>query len=315
MQLALGAMILLGVVSLVQSKIPQLSIAWLAGVLGLLALNLIAAIISKPQFRRQASLLIFHVCLLAIVLLSAWGVLTRFQGTIEIVEGAAFDADGIMSAEQGPWHKMRLNDVVFSQGPVEVKYGPRLVRDQTKSTLNIFADGATRPIQIGDTRSYRSLGYRFVTTSNKGYAVLLTWIDENGTRVSGAVHMPSFPALEWKQQNQWQTPPGQVLQLKLMPDSPPLDQAWTMTGAGTNRILEVAHNDRYETLHPGDTMALEGGTLIYDEMRMWIGYRIDYNIVLPWAFFASVTGILALAWHFWINGPRASGVTADRGSG
>ena len=103
------------------SQWPDESIPWLVLPLSLLAVNLFAALLVRHAFRQQAALLLFHVGLLAVLMLVAAGVLLRFDGSVEVVEGTAFDAANVTVRGGGWLHPNRLDRVQFAQGPLEVR--------------------------------------------------------------------------------------------------------------------------------------------------------------------------------------------------
>ena len=301
LRLTLFGMSVLGAAALISYRLPDLPPTWLAAPLTLLAMNLLAALIARPQFRRQGGLLVFHLCLLAIIVLAAAGLMTRLQARVELVEGQTFDAASVITVRQGPWHPWRLDRVHFEQGAIQVDYGPNLIRGRTRSELTI-ADGARGPIRVrvGDTRPLSVDGYRFGTTFNKGYAILLTWHGAGGEVVTGAVHMPAYPLLEWNQRNRWVSPQDQTLELELELAEPARDRAWTLSsdGARGRLLARVADGDAI-ALEPGAVLPLTGGVVRFDGLRLWMGYRIDYNPILPWLFSAALVGVAGLAWHFW----------------
>ena len=54
---------------------------------------------------------------------------------------------------------------------------------------------------------------------------------------------------------------------------------------------------RFE-LAPGERVALTGGTLVYEGLRSWMGYRVTHDWTLPWLLAAALLAALALAWHY-----------------
>jgi cytochrome c biogenesis protein len=57
-------------------------------------------------------------------------------------------------------------------------------------------------------------------------------------------------------------------------------------------------------------MVLPGGTLRYDGLRSWMGYRASRDPTLPWLLAAALLAAGALAWHytqrFFFDGARAA---------
>jgi cytochrome c biogenesis protein len=301
LRLTLVGMVLLAVLALASYTSASLPSFWLVLPLALLALNLAAAILSNPRFRRQGGLLVFHLCLLVIVMLAGIGLMTRLDGRVEITEGQAFDPATVEIISRGPWHPWRMDRVAFTQSRIRVDYAPALIRRQTRSeVLTPDATGRLRAITFGDNHALTAAGYRFVSTSNKGLVAIITWLDDSGRSVTGAVHLPSYPLLEWKQSNEWVTPRGQAVQIELeLPERPPQDQAWTLTSHNLRARIVVKTVEHEPMLDVGQSVNLNGGALRFDEVRLWMGYRIDYNPTLPWLFAAALIGIIALAWHFW----------------
>lgn len=300
LRLTLLGIAALMVIAFVVNRFEGVSSAWLTVVLACLALNLVCAILDRPQFRRQPALLVFHLSLLAILVLSALGLMVRMQGRVEVVEGQAFDASRVETVAVGPWHRRRLERIGFEQGRIEVAYNPDLVRGRTRSEVRTWAGQSSTLSSVGDTRPLVLEGYRFLTTSNKGYAVLLTWESPDAMRLTGAVHMPSYPLYEWKQRNHWIAPSGERLEIELVLPAVERERPWTLRTVAQDAALDVSvPNVGARVLRVGDELPLKAGTLRFDGVRLWMGYRIEFNPVLPWLFAASVVGVSGLAWHFW----------------
>ena len=104
LRLTLLGMLGLALTVLATYRDPELATAWVALPLGVLAVNLLAALLVNPRFRTQAGLLVFHLCLLAVVVLSAVGLMTRFEGRLELTEGQAFTPGAVEIVSRGPWH-------------------------------------------------------------------------------------------------------------------------------------------------------------------------------------------------------------------
>lgn len=282
------------------SQWPEAALAWVVLPLSVLAANLFAALIVRHAFRHQAALLMFHVGLLAVLMLVAAGVLLRFEGSVELVEGEAFDAGGVTARGTGWLHPDRLERVDFTQGPLEVHYRSGLQRDTTHSRVVMGRqdDGAIQR-DFGDREGFTAQGYRFMTTFNKGYSVLVLWRDTAGRESLGAVNFPSYPEFDWKQANDWVTPAGETLTLELqLAQRVPEDSPWTLSSRGVRYEVGVAGGGRTrETIGPGQPIAVAGGEIEIVDLRLWMGYRIDYNPLLPWLLTAAFLSLGALAVH------------------
>lgn len=276
------------------------SVLWIALPLLVLAINLLAAIVYNPRIRQNSGLLMFHICLLALAVLAALGQLTSMKGRVEIVQGQSFNSEQMTIVKQGPWHSIAsLQKISFEQGDIVVEYTSGLRRGKTKSQL--LADNGT--MVVGDNIGFKDAGYRFYTTSNKGYAAMLAWHGEDGQRIHGAIHFPSFPLYDWKQENQWITPTGQSLNMTFI-GSKQHDPAnsWQLDNRMANGSLHIEQtNGVQQTLTAGQRMQLDGGELEFAAVHLWMGYSIFYNPWLAWFFAAAIVGVLGLAWHFYLK--------------
>jgi len=305
LKLALAGMLLLLLLILYDLKIASLSPVWMALCLALLCLNLLTVVVVRPQFRRQPGLLMFHLCLAAVAGLAALQSLVIFDARIEQAENQPFDVENVEIITRGPWHAGQLDEVRFRQGMVKVDYRPGLRRGQTHSTIYHQQAGVQKPTIFGDTISYQAKGYRFVTTPNKGYVLTLTWMDNNGERISGSIHMPSYPVQEWDQRQQWQTPAGETVTLMLELPPVPAAVAWQLSSDNFDGHVLLVRPDGSELeLAMNTAVKLAGGSLELAGVGLWIGYRVEYNPLLPWLFASAALGVAALGWHFWRNPPR-----------
>jgi cytochrome c biogenesis protein len=273
---------------------------WIVPPLVVLALNLCAAIMVNRRIRGSPGLIAFHVALLAICLLAGAGILTRMHGRVEVVEGTAFDPSEVQIVEQGIWRNVDVPRSAFVQGPVEVDFTSGLLRQHTRSSVAVPLDGGMPESELSDTHPLKIAGYRFSPTSNKGYALLLTWRDDAGGETTGAVHMPSFPALEWKQEQGWRTPAGEDVLFTLKPPLRPAGEAsWTLRGDGAAAEVAVILQDRPTILRPGEWQRLRGGALRLESVRLWLGYRIDREPLIGWMLLVAILGIAGLSLHFY----------------
>jgi cytochrome c biogenesis protein len=274
--------------------------------LGLLTLNLAAAAVMRPVFRSQLPLLVAHLALAALVLLAGFGRLSALQGRVEVTQGVEFDGR-LLDVQAGPLHRPRLEQAKFINEGFEIEYAPGLKRGRTRNAVRwTDAQGRVRRAVIGDHEPLVLAGYRFYTTPNKGYAPVFTWRTGAGD-VQGAVHLPSYPAHRLRQARAWTLPDETAVWVMLKTEETVIDPEKPAAFAlprDRDVVLRIG-DDRLE-LTPGDRVALPGGTLIYEGLRTWMGYRVYYDPMLPWMLVASVLAALALAVHFALKFKRQS---------
>lgn len=269
--------------------------------LALMSLNLIAAVATHPAFRRPSALLIFHLGLIALVLLVGMGRLTYLRGQVELSEGEEF-AGQLTGVDAGPWHWSSLDQVHFVNQGFRIGYSPGLQRNATRNTVSYTdSDGKEHSMEIGDQTPLISHGYRFYTTPNKGFAPTFLWYPSGGEPMLGTVHLPSYPLNEYKQARDWKLPGTDI-------------RLWTMlqfeeTIIDPNAVSEfhlpnkhkviVRVGDQRHELQPGQAINLPQGRLVYDSLRTWMGYTVFYDWTIHWLLVACMVTVGALGWHFW----------------
>jgi len=294
----LAAMALLAAVVLVRPGAWPLAVA-----IGLLAANLLAALVVHPKLRRQLPLLVAHLALLALVALVAIGRLTALDGRFELTQGVAFDGR-LLDRASGPLYDEALARLAFRHEGFEIEYAPGRNRGPTRNRVVWHdADGREQRSVIGDHRPLVLEGHRFYTSPNKGFAPLLRWVPERGEPVLGAVHLPSFPLLELQQSREWSLPgadgKGRAVWVMLQFDDKLIDPATAARfRLPDDHRLVVRVGDARHVLAPGESMVLPGGTLAYQGLSTWMGYRVTYDPTLPWLLTASLLSALAFGWHY-----------------
>lgn len=270
--------------------------------LGLLALNLLAAIACNPVFRQRIPLQIFHWSLLAIVLLVAVGRLTYLKGQLELAEGEEFNGTLTM-VEAGPWHADGLEKLRFANEGFTITYDPGLQRGATRNWVRYLDEnGQDQRIEIGDQTPLVLEGYRFYTTSNKGFAPTFLWHPAGGGEpMQGAVHLPSYPVNAYSQAQEWQLP-GTPIKLWTMlqfdeiildPENPS-----TFRLPKQHKVLMRIGEMRRE-LQKGESLELPEGRLLYLGLRSWMGYQVFYDWTIHWLLGVCMLAVGALSWHFW----------------
>lgn len=297
--LALLALLALCVIAVSRDIAPA---GWtLAVPLALLAANLAGAVFTQPKFRTQPALLLFHIALLAIVVLAAAGRLTYLKGTLELSDGEEF-AGALTRQESGPLHGEALERIAFTNLGFAVHYEPGVKRAQTHNRVAYLdAAGARRETVVGDDTPLKLSGYRFYTTPNKGFAPEFIWTPASGgPPLRGTIHLPSFPAQLTRQELEW-TPPGAsrslITRLEIDERIIDIENAWVLRPPGEHALSISAGSERV-ALRPGESYRLPEGTLQYAGLRMWMGYSVFYDWTVSWMLAACALAVAALGWHY-----------------
>ncbi|MBC5764035.1 hypothetical protein [Ramlibacter albus] len=302
LKLSLAGFALLAAATFASYLLPTVPQGTIAAPLALLALNLAAAMLARPALRR-GGLGLFHLALLVLLLLAGWGRLFHFDARVEVLQGGALDPAHVEVTGRGPLHGNAWRRISFRQGGWQVDYAPGMRRAHTRS--EVLLPGESLPRTVGDDTPLVIDGYRLYTTHNKGFAPVISWQPDAGPRVQGALHMPSYPLFDWKQENRWTAPGGEALGFWLrVVDAPTGETAWTLDPRHVRTVLVVETGGVRHELSPGDALRVGGATLRYERLAGWMGYRIFHDPTLLPMLFASVAGILALAWHLFGRGVR-----------
>jgi hypothetical protein len=270
--------------------------------LALLSLNLMAAVTTNPVFRRSGPLLLFHLALVAIILLVAAGRLSYLKGHVELAEGEEFS--GIMTeVDAGPWHRSNLDKLRFFNDGFKISYEQGVQRGKTRNAVRYHdIDGHEQHMEIGDQVPLVLNGYRFYTSPNKGFAPAFLWHPASGGEpMLGTVHLPSYPINEYNQAREWSLPGTdlkvwtalQFNEILLDPEVPSefkLPQRYRL-------IVRIGELRR--ELQPGEAIELPQGRLVYGGLRTWMGYTVFYDWTIHWLLAACGLAVGALAWHFW----------------
>ena len=280
---------------------PLESMAWpvITAPLLFLGVNLAAAIATSRALRR-GGLAVFHVALLALMIVAGVGRLLHLDARVEITQGGAFDPAQLDVHGRGPLHPDGLARIAFVQGPYTTEYAPGVKRGHTRSEITLAANasqpGSTRV--VGDDDPLDIDGYLFYTTHNKGFAPIVTWTAHGAAPQTGALHMPSYPLFEHRQQLDWTPPGGTPLRIWLVTQTP-LDgaAAWTLDPAHTASRLVVHADGQRSELAPGEEVRLAQGVLRYERLAGWMGYRVFYDPTLRWLLVLAATAAIGLAWH------------------
>lgn len=307
---------LLGVVALARPS-------WwpLAGAMALLGLNLGAALCWHPALRRRLPLLVAHLALLALVLGVGLGRLAALQGRFELTEGQVFDGR-LIDGEAGPLYRPALHRLQFRHHGFDIAYAPGRKRGATRNPVSwVDDDGRPQQAVIGDHVPLVLAGHRISTSPNKGFAPLLAWTPAGGANqdtVLGSVHLPSFPAHELNQSREWTLPDGRAVWVMLRIDEPllPAEAPAAFRVPAAHRLVVRVGGQRAE-LAPGQAMALPGGTLAYQGLQRWMGYRVAHDPTLPWLLAAALLAAAALALHYALQffGPGRAAADGEGGRG
>ena len=269
--------------------------------LTLLALNLLVALQTNPAFRRQTGLIVFHLSLVALLLLIAAGRLTYLKGTLELTEGASFEGQ-LTSTDAADWHFGALDKVHFTNLGFEIDYAPLIKRGETRNRVRWRdEDGRLREAVVGDQNALVVHGYRFYTSHNKGFAPIFRFDPlAGGEPLAGSVHLPAYPMHEFNQAREW-TLPGTERKLWVLLDFDetildPFEHSGFRLPGDFKLILREGEVRR--ELLPGDAIDFAEGRLTFVGLRAWMGYNVFYDWTLPWLAATTVLAMLSLGWHF-----------------
>lgn len=271
--------------------------------LGLLIINLGAAILVNPRFRTDLPLLLFHLALLALVSCFTIGRLTYLEGRAFLPQGELFSGE-FETRRNGPLHGDGFRSLRFMNAELAEQY-PKA--GDYRHTYNgvVWIDDAGRPqmAEIGDDKPLLLNGYRIFTSSNRGVSPILAWYPRNGAPAEkGTVLLRYALGNVFENAVSWKLPDGSEVWLGL---EAALSNVSHSQGERVNmgvkafehQLIFRVGNDRY-SLKPGDSIDLPGGRLHYEKLIPWMGYRVAYDRTLPWIVGAIGLAIVSLIWFY-----------------
>ena len=300
------------------------SVSWAISVpLFILAANLAAAVVTNPLFRKETGLLVFHLGLISLVIFAGLSRLTYMRGNVEVTEGLVFNPAQV-TVDSGPWHNFKLDSVRFVNEGFKINYDEGLIRRDTYNRITWFDDNfASHSQVIGDDYPFVANGYRFYTTSNKGFAPIFTWYPEGGKGpggksepITGSVNFPSYPAYQKEQSKNWKAPGGMEIRTQLLFDEVILDpDKPSGFRLPKDKRVRVQAGSKTVEMKPGDSIKLDEipkGTLVYREMRTWMGYFIFYDWTTTWMLASCGVAVIGLSLHYFGRFGRTSWLVAEK---
>jgi cytochrome c biogenesis protein len=263
----------------------------------LLALNLLAAIVTNRRFRTDLPLLVFHLALLALVVTFAIARLTYYEGQATVTAGTTFQGD-MLAEESGALHARRIDDVRFKNLGFTENYP---ARGHYQATYNRVqwqtVDGTTHTADIGDDVPLILHGYRIYTSRHRGFSPVFRWQKSDGTDEMGTVQLRdsnnSFAGA-----NDWTLPDGRPAWLMVDIDTPAAaSEGHVRANLGADlsaHRLVLRIGDARHILVPGEQLALPQGTLTYVRLGSWMGYRLVFDPTKPWLIGSIALAVLAL---------------------
>ncbi|MEO5371490.1 MAG: hypothetical protein H7833_15590 [Magnetococcus sp. DMHC-1] len=266
----------------------------------LFAINLGVALAMTPALRQQTALFVFHLALLGLVGLVMVGRLTYLKGVVEITTGTFFEGT-LLQEEKGPWHPGTLAGIRWRNIGFEIDYAPGLTRGKTRNQVEWWDGMQWQQLTMGDDQPLVISGYRFYTTSNKGFVPLFVWKPTGEGEVgAGGVHLPGYPAA-LVPISTWTIPGTTVtgeIELRLEEKLADPERAWQLRLPVAHHLI-LAMPGGTHTLRPGEHVDLPEGRLLYQGLQLWMGYRVLYDETRPWLLAAALLASISLALHFW----------------
>lgn len=269
---------------------------------GLLALNLVAAIVVRPALRADGALLLLHLSLLVLLCLFVVARLIYMDSSVALTNGAAFDGN-LLRDERGPLHPDRLAELHFENAGFTENF-PRL--GHYKATYNRVrwwdAAGQVHEAVIGDDRPLILAGYRIYSSRFRGFSPVFHWRATDGREEISSVQLNDTRMGDFAHASEWQIPDGPSLwaKIELLDEAEPAPEE-RRDDLGVDRLKQQlvvrSGNDRY-VMKLGDALELPGGRLTYLRLDSWMGYRVVYDPTQPWLLASIAAAVASLVWVY-----------------
>lgn len=326
-RLTLLLLALLAGASLLQIYFPQANLAIVA-LLGLLAVNLLSALIQHRRLHADPLLLGLHLALVGLLLTLLGARLTYWDGQASVTVGAEFEGE-VFGVEAGPLYRwggsLRFANESFSEQSYQ---GGRYLAGENRIRW-VDADGVERLATLRDGEPVQIGRYRVHLAPGRGLALMFSWITPDGQVTLGSVQLPDVKAkTSFKSPRTGGAPPPEFVEAQewVLPNG---DTAWAMLApvdrvssdsGGRRLVLHVA--GRRVEMVPSESMDVGPYRLTYLGVSPWVGYRIVHDYFAPWILAAGVLAALFMGAYYVRRSPggerrsppEAVAIEAARGS-
>lgn len=290
--------------SLAVAQFDMPATEWMLAPFALLVINIMAAIFTSARFRADAALLLFHLCLVALVALVGLGRLTYLEAKTTISSGTSFDGQ-LDSIKTGPFHFGRVDTLRFANEGFTEDYFRRGTHRATYNKVRWRDDeGQWHLAQIGDDLPLILQGYRIYATSNRGFSPLFHWQPAGGKSEGdyGSVQLSDREVNSISPSAEWRLPGGPAVRATLDIKAGSGPQQARPSGSNLHSLdhaLNLKIRGERHDLVPGQQVVLPEGTLTYVRLDSWMGYMITYDPTKPWVMAAVLIGVASLIWFYW----------------
>lgn len=268
----------------------------------LLALNLVAALLTLPRFRNDLPLLVMHLALIAFLLLLLASKLVRYEAQVVLADGQQFSGGEVVGETRRPAYPGGVEALRFANEGQRRSYNPdgslyarySQVRWQRGDEEHRVRLGKA-PLVIDSHAIYQSL--------NWGHAARLIWQGEQGELKSTSLIFAAWRDGIDQQGAPWQPVAGvrpvwfglEFSERAL----DPLHDGRTPADAPDGLGLVVRDgNDRW-LLAPGQTRYLPGfGMIGYHGTVGWMGYDIVYDPLKNGLLAVTLVLVLAMVGYY-----------------
>lgn len=286
----------------------------------LMALSLGAAILIHPRLRADLALLLFHMALLAFIVLLAVARLSYFEGRVSLAAGESF-AGEVESSEHGPWFsRQRIAGLWFANAGLledRASYGRYVATHHQIRWRD--AQGLVQTSEIGDDRPLWLNGVRIYTTHNRGFAPVFYWQPVDAPPEYGRVQLRDMGEGGFTPDGGWLLPHGPEMWAMIVSPEPSTSVSPLRKDLNADHLADrllVRIGDGRYPLRIGQSIEIPEGKLTYVELRPWIGYRLRYDPMEFWLLAVLGTALLALAGfyvrQFWGADGRRARVQANK---
>lgn len=264
----------------------------------LLALNLVAALLTRPRFRNDLPLLVMHLALIAFLLMLVVSLLTRYEAQVVLGEGQAFSGVEMRAEARATGYPGGVESLRFVNEGVLRAYNPDGTLRARYNMVRWQQDDVQRRSKLGKAPLVID-GHAIYATRNWGHTALLLWQSEDG-----GAHYTNLSFAPWREGidqfgERWQPVEGaRPLWIGLEFGDMALDPLHDGRAPGDApdgvRLVVRDGTDRW-LLAPGDSLALPGlGLLGYQGLTSWMGYDVIYDPIKSSLLAVSLVLVLAM---------------------
>lgn len=273
-----------------------------------MSVNLLASVATRwSPFTKKPALLLFHLALVAMIVLGAVGRLLYFEGSTAVVERERTTL-AVPDSASGRFVPDRVSGARAALYELDTSYFRADDMERTRALIGLYR--GEEEVLRGDVLPNEPLvdgGLRVYLNRTRGYGAVF-WLEREGAPPEqGVIYFPEYVRHpEGQEQQLWLPGTSETLSCRLAGTLPyTAEGPWSLKVAADEAVwVRLPGSADATRLGPGEAMGTPWGRLRLDSVRRYAVLTAVYDPAEPWIVGLAMFQACALGWHFLARGKR-----------